>query len=316
MSCLNKFHAITLTTILLFAAVAASAQRPSADDIVNRASQQVSTYIDTFRNLLSQENKTFEIYGKNGDVKKRRMVISTFIVYPLTNDQNRIAEFRNVTEVDGKKLNDSDTRAQDFFKKVIASGSSQKELERLEKESSRYDEDVAISGMTLFQSPVLAPEMRPYFQFRLDGDEPVGGAGCYVISYAQIKHSPDVLVNSNEGDNGKTYRQFYDVDVDSNGDLYPRIDGKLWIDAATYQIRREIRRLTLQPEGSSSPITAVTDEFEYQPSQFGILTPKLIRHTQYAVKTKSESSQKQVVVSMEYGNFTKPDVEVKSAEVK
>jgi hypothetical protein len=316
MSRLDKFHAITLTTILLFAAAVATAQRPSAEDIVSRASQQVSTYIDTFRNLLSEENKTFEIYGKSGDVKKRRTVISTFIVYPLTSDQNRIAEFRNVTEVDGKKLNDSDTRAQDFFKKIVASGSSQKELERLEKESSRYDEDVAISGMTLFQSPVLAPEMRPSFQFRLDGNEQVGGVDCYVISYTQTKPNPDVLVNSNKGDNGSTYRQFYDVDVDSNGDLNPRIDGKLWIDAATFQIRREIRRLTLQPAGSSSPIIAVTDEFEYQPSQFGILTPKLIRHTQYAVKTRSASSQKQVVVSMEYGNFTKPDVEVKSAEVK
>ena len=98
--------------------------------------------------------------------------------------------------------------------------------------------------------------------------------------------------------------------------MNPRINGKLWIDAATFQIHREIRNLTLQPAGASAPITAVTDEFEYQPSQFGILTPKLIRHTQYAVKTKAASAQKQVVISMEYGNFTKPDVEVKSAEVK
>jgi len=306
----------SVLSILVAILASAAAQTPSVDEIVSHAGQQAAAYIETFRNLLSQENKTFEIYGKNGDVKKRRSVTSTFIVYPLTKDEKRIAEFRNVIAVDGKKLNDSDSRAQDFFQKIVRAGSSQKELEQIDKESSRFDQDFAITGMTLFQSPVLAPEMRSFFQFHIDGNERVDGGDSYVVSYEQTKPSGDIVVNSKENDYGKSYHQYYDVDVDREGELNPRIKGKLWIDAATFQIHKEIRVLTLQPEGASSPITAVTDEFEYQPSQFGILTPKLIRHTQYGVKTKSASSQKQVVVSMEYGNFTKPDVEVKSAEVK
>jgi len=307
---------LLISVLILAAATSASAQSPSVDDIVDRAGQQTAAYIETFRNLLSQENKTFDLYGKNGDVKKRRTVTSTFIVYPLTKDEKRIAEFRNVLEVDGKKLNNADSRAQDFFQKIVRAESSQKELEQIDKESSRFDQDFAITGMTLFQSPVLAPEMRPFFQFRLDGNETVDGSNYYVISYEQTKPSPDIVVNSKEPDYGKSYHQYYDVDVDREGELNPRIKGKLWIDAATFQIHKEIRQLTLQPEGASSPITAVTDEFEYQPSQFGIQTPKLIRHTQYAAKTRPATSQKQVVISMEYGNFTKPDVEVKSAEVK
>lgn len=312
----NGKSALLISVVVLASAMFVSAQSPSVNEIVDRAGHQTVSYIETFRNLLSQENKTFEIYGKNGDVKKRRTITSTFIVYPLTKDEKRIAEFRNVLAVDGKKINNADSRAQDFFQKIVRAESSQKELEQIDKESSRFDQDFAITGMTLFQSPVLAPEMRPFFKFDLDGNETSGGADCYMVSYEQIKPSPDVVVNSTEQDYGKSYHQYYDVDVDRDGELNPRIKGKLWIDAATFQIHKEIRQLTLQPEGAAAPITAVTDEFEYQPSQFGILTPKLIRHTQYAVKTRSASSQKQVVVSMEYGNFTKPDVEVKSAEVK
>jgi len=311
---MSRFVIIAL--IAIFVPAVAAAQSPNVDDIVNHAGQQTTAYIETFRNLLSQENKTFEIYGKNGEVKKRRTVASTFIVYPLTKDEKRIAEFRNVLAVDGKKLSDADSRAQDFFQKVVRAESSQKELEQIDKESSRYDEDFAITGMTLFQSPVLAPEMRPFFQFHFDGKKTLDGADCYIISYEQTKPSPGIVVNSKQHDYGKSYYQYYDVDVDREVELNSRIKGKLWIDAATFQIHREVRNLTLQPEGASAPITAVTDEFEYQPSQFGILTPKLIRHAQYAVKTKSGSAQKQVVVLMEYGNFTKPDVEVKSAEVK
>jgi hypothetical protein len=316
MSILNKFRSLSSILVLLVVIVGAKAQRPSVDDIVARAGRQVPVYIDTFRNLLSQENKTFDIYGKDGEVKKRRTITSTFIVYPLSRDENRIAEFRNVLEVDGKKLKDSDARAQDFFRKVISSESSHKELDRLEKESSRYDEEVAISGMTLFQSPVLAPEMRQFFQFHLDGSEIIDGADTYVVSYIQTRPSADVVVNSKDQDNKKTWRQYYDVDVDKDGDLNARINGKIWIDAATFQIRREMRQLTLQPQGADTPIMAITDEFEYQSSQFGIFTPKRIRHAQYAVKTKSASSQKEAVVLMEYANFTRPDVEVKSAEVK
>jgi len=312
----NGKNALLTSVLMLASALVVFAQTPSVNEIADRAGRQTAAYVETFRNLLSQENKTFEIYGKNGDVKKRRTVTSTFIVYPLTKDEKRIAEFRNILAVDGKTINNADSRAQDFFQKVVRAESSQKELEQIDKESSRFDQDFSITGMTLFQSPVLAPKMRPFFQFHLDGKETIDGADCYLVSYEQTKPSPDVVVNSKEQDYGKSYHQYYDVDVDREGELNPRVRGKLWIDAATFQIHKEVRQLTLQPEGSTAPITAVTDEFEYRASQFGILTPKLIRHTQYTVKTRSASAQKQVVVSMEYGNFTKPDVEVKSAEVK
>src|SRR5215210_4006162 len=71
------------------------APTPTLQEIIDKAEAQTRVYVETFKNLLSEERKTFEIYDKRGEVKKRRSVVSTFIVYPLSKDENQITEFRN-----------------------------------------------------------------------------------------------------------------------------------------------------------------------------------------------------------------------------
>lgn len=317
---LRQSKSIPFGLLLLVLAISlrAQAQQPatmSLNDLLDRADKETQKYVETFKNLLSEESKTIDIYDKNGGVKKTTSIKSTFIVYQLTKDQDRVIEFRNVLSVDGKPLPDADRRAQDFFAKVVSSESSKKEIEQLAKESSRYDGDLVISGMTLFQSPVLSANLRPFFEFKLGATIIIDGTPVYEVSYRQTRETSLISVNNKNDDPGNRGFQ-YEVDSDVGKDLNARVRGTLWIDAATFQVRREHRELTVQPDGAGSPMPAIVNDFDFQPSDFGILTPKKITHIQSRVRSKGELPVKQIGVTMEYSNFSKPDVEVKSSEVK
>lgn len=288
---------------------------PTVTDIIERASAQTKAYIETFKNLLADETKTFEIYDKNGEVKKRRVVRSSFIVYQFTKDRERLNEYRNVVSVDGKPVGNADKRAQDFFEQIQKVENSQVELRKLQDESLRYDQDLAITGLTLFQSLALDPGLRPYFVYRLEGEEDLNGQRVFVVSYLQTRETPDIRVNGDSRPLGRI-SQDYDIDSDKDIPLNGRLRGRLWIDSQTFQVWKEHRELTVQPEGFERPTAVIENEFEYQPSVFGILTPRLISHTQYRVRVKDGQVVKEAKVTFEYSKFSKPDVEVKSGEIK
>ncbi len=295
---------------------AQQAAAPRADEIVLKARDEMWKYIETFRNLLSQETKTFEIYGK-GDVKNRRVVTSNFIVYQLSKDEKQIAEYRNILAVNGKPLERADSRAQNFFEKIVKVESSAKELEQLQKESQRYDEELFISGMTLFQSPILSDNIRPAFEFTLAGSETIDGSEVFIVDYSQVKPSLYISIGRYRPvlADGKPSLS-YDVEVDGVDSFNERVRGRLWIDATTFQIWRERREMTIQPKGFENRIVFSEDNFQYQRSDFGILTPKKISSLIYRIDRKKKSAVKDVRVTFEYQKFTKPDVEVKSADVK
>lgn len=280
-------------------------------EMINRARERTGVYLETFKNLLSEEKKTFEIYEKNGKIKKRKTVDSTFLVYQLTKEQGRVAEFRNVIAVDGKKVPNVDDRAKDFFEKVVASDNSQKEYERIRDESSRFDEDFAINGLTLFQAIALSDELRGRFRFTMAGRESIGGKNVYVVLFEQIRADPAIAVNTPSASNN------YDIEIEgpTNVELDARIRGKLWIDADTFNVRRELRERTIQPLGMAQPVVVAEDLLEYTDSGFGILTPQTLSHVQYRVRLKDGVAVKDTKILFEYGKFTQPDVEVKG-EVK
>jgi len=280
-------------------------------EMINRARERTKVYLETFKNLLSEEKKTFEIYEKGGKIKKRKVVDSTFLVYQLTKDQGRIAEFRNVISIDGKKVANADERARDFFEKVVAADNSQKEYERIRDESSRFDEDFAINGLTLFQAIALSDELRGKFRFTMAGRESIGGKNVYVVLFEQIRDDPDITVNVPTASNN------YDIEIE--GDkitaLNARIRGKLWIDSSTFNVRRELRERTIQPAGFPQPVVVAEDLLEYTDTEFGILAPRTLSHVQYRVRLKEREVTKDTSIVFDYGRFTQPDVDVKG-EVK
>ena len=308
--------AIVLLFLITNASFSQSFANISLDEIIRNAAEQRNAYVEEFKNLLSQETKTFEIYDKKGQVKKRRLVVSNFIVFQLENDDKRIAEYRNIVSVDGKQLNNTDKRAQDFFEQITKAGSSQKQLEKLDMEGSRFDEEISLSLFTLYQSVSLAENLRPFFEFKLDGKETLAGGDVYVLSYQQVKESPYIITNAKKEPVDGRLTLKYDVDFNGGRDVNPRLLGKYWIDANTFQVWREQRVLTLQPKGFSAPVVFAENVFEFQKSDFGILTPKKISYTQYRLEKKDLFARKEASVNFEYDKFTKPDVEVNSGEVK
>lgn len=284
--------------------------------ILDNAEAQSRIYRETFKDLLANEEKTFEIYDKKGEEKKRRTVSSNFIVYQLQKSAGRIAEYRNVNAVDGKQLDKAGLRAQDFFEKIAGAESSTSELSGLEKESLRYDEELFLNGLTLFQALALAPNLRPFFEFNLEGKQVVDGAEVFVVSYRQTRSSPDITLNSTQNKPDDRITLNFEIETDRDIPLNERMRGKFLIDAATFRLWREEREITVQPEDFPAPLVVVREDFDFQRSDFGLLVPKKIVHTHYRAKLKERLATKEVQVTFEYSKFTKPGVEVKSAEVK
>lgn len=304
-------------TIFVFAQ--SPSPTPNLETILKNADAQTKVYREEFKNLLSEEVKTFETFDKNGDFKKRSVIESNFIIYQSSKNEKISTEYRNVFKVDGKPVGDNEKRTVELFENIAKADSVADELERIQRENSRYDKTLRVNGLTLLQSPILAEYSRPFFSFNLAGRENLGGAENFVIEYLQIKPSPYVLINEESSDPNKITIGFaLDLPRTLNKfNLFLR--GKLWIDAQTFQIRREERELFAQTETSVAPLVLLRSEFEYQPSDFGILVPKKFSFTYYEVKSKDKGREISTVLdtkaTFEYAKFSKSDVEVKSNEV-
>ncbi len=282
------------------------------ETILKKAAEQTIVYEEEFKNLLAKETKTVENYGKNGEVKKQSVIEANFVVYQSLRNKNVISEFRNIVKVDGKLVADGEKTPDEFFSQLPKTGSVEKELEKVQKESSRYDKNLEIQGLTLLQAPVLSDNLRPYFDFQLVGTEIIQGHEVFVVSYQQTKKSPYISVNEKDTKSNELSLNFK---LDVPGSLKKAgvfLRGKMWVDAKTFQLWREERELTAQTE---NPIVLLRNEFEYQPSDFGILVPKHISLEQYNVKKSSQKNPSAVVkdtkVGFDYSRFTKTNVEVK-----
>jgi len=312
-----------LTAIFTFAQTPSPMPTPqpsptpvSLKTILTEAEKQTIAYRENFANLLAEEAKVFEKYDKKGKAGDKRTVESNFLVYQSAKDANSISEYRNVTRVDGKTVGDNEKRAEDFFEKVLKSTTADKELERIREENSRYDKNLVINGITLNQAVVLAAHIRPFFDFKIVGREQFEGREMFVVSYQQKSKSPYISVN----EDNKSDKLFIEFDVDTPGsvkELGALLRGELWIDTETFDVWRERRELTVQPNGAANPFVVIEISFDYQKSENIGITPKRIVLINYALKRKDEELKvlKQTQATFEYTKFTKSDVEVKSGEV-
>ncbi|MEZ5428046.1 MAG: hypothetical protein R2747_17370 [Pyrinomonadaceae bacterium] len=293
-----------------FGAGVAPAQNADLKEVISRANEQTLVYEKGFRDLLAKETKTFEIYGKGGDLKKRAVIESNFLVYQSPRDPGAVSEFRDVTRVDGKAITGRDRTPAEFFSQVEKAGSIEKELEKVQKESLRFDKTLEIEGLTLLPAPVLADHIRPFFDFELVGTETFEDRRVFVVAYRQTRKSPYILIN----EKGAKFRELslrFDLDLPGGvkkSDVV--LSGRLWIDAETFQLRREVRQLTA---GTENPLLLLKTEFEYQPSEYGIMVPKHITLTEFKTgkKDRENVSLKDTRVDFDYSQFMKTNVEVK-----
>lgn len=281
------------------------------ETILTEAEKQIAVYQETFKDLLATETKTFEEYDKNGDLDEETVVESNFLVYQSAKDASRAVELRNVLKVDGKLIPDSQARADRFLGELQKSKTLEKELEKIQDEGLRYDKTLRIVGYTLFEGIVLASNLRPAFDFKLVSTENLDGREVFVVSYQQVKKSPFITIDEKESKESGIKADF---DVNLPGALKKNdkfLRGKLWLDAQTFQIRREERQVIVQ--SNNAPLVALETTFEYAPSEFGILVPKKIIFTDNRLRKVNKdnfNAVKDAKVTFDYSKFKKTNVEV------
>jgi hypothetical protein len=317
---MKKSIFIALATILIAAfnafaqiEVAPSDPKPTLDSILAQAQLKSENYRETFKNLLADELKTFEDFDKNGNSDEKTTVKSSFLVYQSGKNAKSTAELRNVLEVNGKLIPDSQKRGEEFLAELDKQTTLESELKKLESEGLKYDKTWRINGLTLNQAVALAPNLRSFFDFKLDGTENIEGSDYYIVSYLQTKKSPNILVNEKDKTTSGELTVSFNFDVP--GDLKKTnffLRGKLWIDAKTFQIRREERELISQ---SNEPLILLANVFEYQSSDYGILVPKNITLTIFKAKKEKGGNRfltlKDNNINFEYSKFRQTNVDVK-----
>lgn len=287
-------------------------QRSGAADIqtiLTEAEKQTVKYQEVFRNLIAVETKSTETYNGNGEAKNQNTVESNFLVYQLANNNKMTSELRNVTKVDGKPIPDSQAKSDQFFAELGKEKTLESELKKIQKESTKYDKDIEALGLTLNEGIVLSNNLRPYFDFSLQGTEDYQGSQVYVVSYQQTKKSPYVTLNGNGALSNEPNLDFNFSLPGSLKNADPLLRGKFWIDTQTYQIRREERELTVN---TGTPLVIMSNTFEYQPSEYEILVPKQISLVTNNIKKKGDNYivNKDAKVAFDYSKFRKSNVEV------
>jgi hypothetical protein len=311
----------TICVVALLANIVKAQTIPTQTELENflvKAEKSTVQYSETFTNLVAEETKTFEDYGKNGELKETRRIKSIFIVYQSPNNKS-VGEFRNVTEFNGKNVARRDKEVTEFFSKLARSNSIREELNRIQKDGMRFDGRSSAWGMTLWQESPFK-NFRPFFEYEVIGRDRIENRDVVVINYRQTK--PTLLIKFNPTDedwkkepNG---RQYYTQMPTVFRPANPRIVGKIWLDAETAQIWRNEFKVMIQPVQLSKPLTALELSYEYQSSEFKVLVPKKFVIATYKISGSSDkdlSITKDRMMRFEYSKFSEFKTETKDYKI-
>lgn len=299
--------------LLLMSFAPANGQKLSDSELkafLRTATEKTSEYSNVFKNLTVEEIKTFEIFDKDGKVKSRKKILSDLIVYEPETGEGRLGEFRNVREVDGKKIKNSEKRTVKLFAELANAKSFEEELKKLNQEGSRYDENLSVYGIAFLQSIPLAASLISSFKFEETGKENIEGNESLVIKFQQTAINSNINLKINAPDYFEISHTFY--------------RGTVWLDLKNHRILRLITELTAESAKFTEPFVTLRQEYYYQPSDFEIYTPRKIisenftPHDDKDVKLQLKTGkakllpQLQTRLIMEYKNFSKFAVTVKS----
>lgn len=304
--------------LVLILSTCIKAQDVELTELIAKAEKASTNYTLTFKNLSADELKTFVYFKNDGKIDETRIVKSTFIVYqsPRT---TKIDEYRNPLEFNGKNVSLTDEKISDFFEKLAKSNSDSKEHDKLRSEGNRYDGKFRSWGMTLLQiTPFF--RLRPFFDFKIIGQEIIEGRKVVKIEYSQIKPTLFYKVNPT---NEELIREpdgwrFDTMISDELRPTNPNMKGEIWLDAETAQIWKNSFKIEIKPDKLSKPVLTSEYSYEYQPSKFGIMIPKIFHTVSYRIQGKNDNSLKATKIAdrkFEYSNYTQIDSEIKKYEV-
>jgi hypothetical protein len=123
-------------------------------------------------------------------------------------------------------------RATRLFERLSKADSVAKELERINREGSRYDFGWKYEGFTLQRALPLQATVHSLFNFEMEGREKINGRDVMVIRFSAKPGSATLRAS---------------VDWLSDFKLVdPRYRGRLWLDVQTAQLWREEVELTMR----------------------------------------------------------------------
>lgn len=275
-----------LCLIGLVSAAPAIAQQPTQPEVesaelkelIRRAALGMSEYKTRFKDLTAEEEQKVEEYDAQGKLQKQRRIASDLVIYQSQLDPTQMVEYRDVKSVDGVAIKKREARLVSLMNKSAKAGTVKKELDRVNRESSRYDLGFSFYGMTLHQGLPLHEKALDAFKFTFAGREQVDGHNAIVVEYQQVSQTPYFAFNTSS----------LPSPLKGSEALHR---GRIWLDAETAQIRREVRELTLQPPSVNRPMVFIRYEFDYADSRFGFLTPRLTSKISVRRKTIPQVAQ-------------------------
>src|ERR1044071_8026181 len=116
------------------------------EELIRRARRGVSEYKAKFKDLTADEEQKVEEYDGEGKLKRQRRIVSELVIYQSQIDSAVTAEYRYVREVDGKAVAKREERLMNLFKRLAKADSVEKELDRISRESKRYDDRYSMYG--------------------------------------------------------------------------------------------------------------------------------------------------------------------------
>ena len=183
-------------------------QRTPLTEVLERAALYVAEYEKTARVLVAEEDYLQEVKTGARDARgmppveelslwsrrapldmmaggqksgpKRRRLRSDFLMVQLP-DRTWFG-FRDVIEVDGKRVRNREGRLQELFVK------SQSDATRIADESARYNIGPIQRNINLpsFALRYLSPRLQSRFAFRQLGEEPVEGVHAWLVGFGEI----------------------------------------------------------------------------------------------------------------------------------
>lgn len=276
-------------------------------ELIRRATIQVKEYETRFTDLTAEEEQIVEEFDAQGKLEKQRRISSDLFIYQSQLDPTEMFEYRDVKSVNGVPVTKREARLVSLLNKATKADSLKKEFDRIQGESQRYDLRNSYYGMTLKQGVTLDEKGRDAFQFKLAGREQVNGHDAIVVEYHQVSQTP---------------AHAFDL-KNLPGPLkgaVPFYRGRLWLDAETTQIRREVRELMLQLPSLDHPLNFFRFDLDYADSRFGFLTPRRIMIT-YFSRGRLGADKKPVTMlgaktTFEYGAFIRFAVDSPDATIE
>jgi hypothetical protein len=231
------FRVQRISVVLVLALLGSGTSQPAPADLFNRARKYVADFEERFSLLVAEERYEQEqreqVASGGGNLTRenprggfsapsmrgqRRVLRSDYLLVKLP-DGGGWMPFRDVFEVDGRRIRDREDRLLELFLKPAATSLAQ--AQRIMQESTRYNLGSVTRTINI---PILAlllldATLASRFEFTSAGEERIGDTSAGVVRYVETQQPS--LISSGPG-----------------RDL--PLSGRFWIDPATGAVRKTV----------------------------------------------------------------------------